>query len=45
MEIEKILTSEEREEQVSLAAYYRWQSKGENHGGDLADWFEAEAEN
>ena len=40
--IEKVVTSEEREEQVRLSAYYSWQSKGEKHGEDVADWLEAE---
>ena len=30
------------EEQVRLSAYYSWKSKGEKHGEDMADWFEAE---
>ncbi len=30
------------EEKVTLAAYYRWKEKGEQHGCDLDDWFEAE---
>jgi hypothetical protein len=33
---------ETSEEQVQLAAYYRWQENGEQHGCDLDDWYEAE---
>ena len=36
------LTSEEREEQLRLAAYYRWKAKGKKHGSDKEDWYEAE---
>jgi len=31
-----------REEQVRLAAYYRWEARGKNHGADIDDWCEAE---
>lgn len=41
-EIEKALTSDEREEQIRLAAYYRWKAKGEKHGEDRDDWFDAQ---
>lgn len=31
-----------REEQVQLAAYYRWKERGEQDGNDCEDWYEAE---
>jgi len=36
------LTPEIREEQVRVAAYYRWEAKGKNHGTDVDDWCDAE---
>ena len=36
------LMAKMREEQVKLAAYYRWLEKGKKEGSDSDDWFEAE---
>ncbi|NMW18275.1 MAG: DUF2934 domain-containing protein [Chlorobiaceae bacterium] len=37
------MTPEEREQQIRITAYYLWKQKGEKHGEDRDDWFEAEA--
>jgi|GEM_PF-901193 len=36
------LTDDERDESIRLAAYYLWKKKGERHGKNRDDWFEAE---
>lgn len=33
---------ETNEEQVQVAAYFRWKERGEGHGNDCEDWYEAE---
>ena len=40
--VEDALTSDEREEQLRIAAYYRWKAKGKKYGTDKDDWYEAE---
>ena len=39
---EHVPTQEEREEQIRLAAYHRWEAKGKQIGADEEDWYEAE---
>ncbi len=34
----------EREEQIRIAAYYRWEQRGRMHGSDVQDWLAAESE-
>ncbi|PWW81539.1 hypothetical protein CR164_08985 [Prosthecochloris marina] len=39
----QVMTQEQCEAQIRLAAYYLWQAKGEKHGSDVEDWLEAES--
>ncbi len=39
---ETVSIPEQQEEEVRLAAYYLWESKGKEHGSDVEDWVEAE---
>lgn len=38
----KLANELSKEERIRLAAYFRWQEKGCQHGADLQDWLEAE---
>jgi len=39
---EQSLPQKDREEQVRLEAYLRWEAKGRRFGAEDEDWFEAE---
>jgi len=36
------LTPEMLDQQIRVAAYYRWEANGKNEGTDIDDWYEAE---
>jgi hypothetical protein len=39
---EKVVSaSEQQQDEIRLAAYYLWESKGRNNGSDVEDWIEA----
>jgi len=40
---EQLLPQKEREEQIRLEAYFRWEAKGKKSDTDQEDWHEAEA--
>ena len=43
MQIEEGHYALHSDEKIRLAAFQRYQAKGESHGSDTLDWFDAEA--